>query len=107
MSTAVRITMYLEEADRYKHHSLHNGILQYLRAQNMAGAYAFHAVAGFVGRGQVHTASLVESGGSLPVILTFVDTEERVEQVLPRLREMAAHRLIIRENVTIVQNTLD
>lgn len=107
MKTAVRITMYLDEADRFKHHALHNAILQYLREQNVSGAYAFHTVAGFVGRGKVHTASLVETGGTLPVILTFVDTAEHVEQLLPRLREMAAHRLIVRENVTVLQNALE
>jgi PII-like signaling protein len=98
--------MYLNESDRFKHGSLHNAILQCLREQNVAGAYAFHAVAGFMGRDQVHTAGLVEASGNLPVILTFVDAEERVEQVLPRLREMAPHRLIVRENVTVVQNLL-
>lgn len=104
MPTAVRITIYLDESDRSRHGSLHNEILQYLRRENIAGAYAFHAVAGFVGRGPVHTASLVESGGTLPVVLTFVDAEERVERVLPRLRELASHRLIVRENVMVVEN---
>ncbi len=73
----------------------------------MAGASAFHAVAGFNGRNQVHTSSLVEAGGNLPVMIIFVDFEEHVERVLPKLREMAPHRLIVRENVVIEQGNLD
>ncbi len=103
MNTAVRITIYLNESDHGKHGSLCNRILQLLREQNIAGACAFHGVAGFGGRGQVHTAGLVEGGGNLPVMLTFVDAEEHIERVLPRLCEMAPHRLIVRENVTVVQ----
>jgi hypothetical protein len=30
-----------------------------------------------------------------------------VNRVLPKLREMAAHRLIVRENVTIEQGSLN
>ena len=75
--------------------------------QNVAGGVALHAVAGFLGRGKVSTAHLVEAGGDLPVIVTFVDTDEHVQRVLPKLREMAAHRLMVRENVVIEQGSLD
>src|ERR1017187_9736471 len=91
---AVQVTIYLTEGDSWQHHPLHFEILKYLRGENVFGAVAFHAVAGFLGRGKVRTAHLVEAGGELPVVLIFVDTDEHVNRVLPRLREMAAHRLI-------------
>jgi len=86
--------MYLNESDKW------NQILQMLRRENVAGACAFHAVAGFNGR------NLVEAGGDLPVIIIFVDFEEHVRRVLPKLFELAPNRLIVRENVTIEQGTL-
>jgi len=101
MNTAVQITMYLNESDNWKK------ILQMLRDENVAGAGAFHAVGGFNGRNQVHTSSLVEAGGNLPVVVVFVDFEEHVSRVLPKLFELAPHRLIVRENVTIEQGTLE
>lgn len=104
---AVQITMYLTEGDSWHHRPLHLQVLKYLREENVAGAVAFHSVAGFTGRNAVHTASLVEAGGSLPVVVTFVDTDEHVNRVLPKLREMATHRLIVRENVVIEQGSLD
>jgi uncharacterized protein len=75
--------------------------------RGVAGAVVFHSVAGFLGRSKVRTAHLVEAGGDLPVVVTFVDTDEHVSRVLPKLREMAAHRLIVRENVVIEQGSLD
>ena len=101
MKTAVQVTIYLNESDKW------HQILQMLRHENVAGASAFHAVAGFNGRNNVHTASLVEAGGNLPVVVVFVDFEEHVSRVLPKLREMAPHRLIVRENVVIEQGSLD
>lgn len=104
---ACQVTMYLSESDEYQRRPLHLQILNYLREENVAGAVAFHAVAGFTGRMRVKTASLVDAGGKLPVVITFVDTDEHVGRVLPKLKEMAAHRLIVREKVELVQGSLD
>jgi len=104
---AVQVTIYLTESDSWHHRPLHLEILKYLREEKVYGAVAFHAIAGFLGRGRIHTAHLVEAGGEPPVVLSFVDTDEHVTHVLPLLREMAAHRLIVRENVVLEQGSLD
>jgi len=104
---AVQVTMYLEEGDRWHNRPLHLEVLNYLRQENVYAASAVHAVAGFLGRQRVQTAHLVDMGGKLPVIIIFVDTDEHVTRVLPKLKEMAAHRLIVRENVVLEQGSLD
>ncbi len=100
---AVQVTIYLNEADEWQHRPLHIELLNYLRRENVAGATVLHAVGGFTGRQRVHTTTLVDAGGRLPLVLTFVDTDEHVQRVLPTLRQMAARRLIVRENVHIEQ----
>ena len=104
---AVQVTIYLNEADQLHHRPLHMEILNFLRKENVYAATAVHAVAGFLGRHRVETTHLVDVGGKLPVIITFVDTDEHVSRVLPTLKEMAAHRLIVRENVVLEQGNLD
>lgn len=104
---AVQVSIYLNEADKWHHRPLHLEILNYLRKENVYSATAFHAVAGFLGRQRVEAAHLIEAGGKLPVVIFFVDTDEHVSRVLPTLKEMAAHRLIVRENVVIEQGNLD
>ncbi len=103
---AVQVTIYLNEADQWHHRPLHLEILNYLRKENVYAATAIHAVAG-LGRHRVETAHLVEAGGKLPVIIIFVDTDEHVSRVLPTLKEMAAHRLMVRENVVLEQGNLE
>ena len=104
---AVQVTIYLNEADQWHHRPLHMEILNYLRSENVFAANALHAVAGFLGRHRVESAHLVDVGGKLPVIIIFVDTDEHLNRVLPSLKEMAAHRLIVRENVVLEPGTLD
>ena len=104
---AVQVTIYLNESDQWHHRPLHAEILNYLRQENVYAAIALHAGAGFLGRQQVKTSHLVDAGGKLPLIIIFVDTDEHVGRVLPKLKEMAAHRLIVRENVVLEQGNLD
>jgi PII-like signaling protein len=100
---AVQITIYLNEADEWQRRPLHLQILNYLKKENVAGATVFHAVAGFTGRSRIKTTGLVEAGGKLPLMIVFVDTNEHIARVMPTLKEMAAHRMIVREDVTIEQ----
>ncbi len=104
---AVQVTMYLNEGDQWHHRPLHLEVLNYLRREGVYAATAVHAVAGFLGRHKVETAHLVDAGGRLPVIVTFVDTDDHVNRVLPTLKEMAEHRLIVRENVVLEQGNLE
>jgi uncharacterized protein len=98
---AVQISIYLNESDEWHHRPLHLEMLKYLREQEVAGATVLHAVAGFTGHGRVKTSTLVDAGGKLPLVVTFIDREEHVNRVLPHIREMAPHRLVVSEKVTL------
>lgn len=104
---AVQVTMYLQEDDKWQRGPLHLEILNFLRQENVYASTVVHCVAGFLGRQRVKTSHLVDAGGKLPIVLTFVDTDEHVDRVLPKLKEMAAHRLIVREKVVIEQGNLE
>ena len=104
---AVQVTIYLNDSDKWHGRPLHLEMVNYLRREGVYSATAVHAVMGFLGRHPVESAHLVDVGGKLPVIITFVDTDEHVGRVLPTLKEMAAHRLIVRENVVLEQGNLE
>jgi PII-like signaling protein len=100
---AVQVSIYLNEADQYQRRPLHLEILRFLHSEHVSGATVLHAVAGFTGDSRIKSSSLVDAGGKLPLVVVFIDEEEHVQQVLPRLKEMAPHRLIVRENVVVEQ----
>jgi PII-like signaling protein len=98
---AVQISIYLSEDDQWHHKPLHMELLKCLREQEIMAATVLHTVAGFIGRSRVKTASLVDAGGKRPIVLTFVDTADHIDRVLPKIKEMTGHRLMVRENVTV------
>ena len=104
---AVQVSIYLNEADEWHRRPLHLEILKYLREQEVAGATVLHAVAGFTGHGRVKTSTLVDAGGKLPLVVTFIDLEEHVARVIPHIKEMAPHRVIVSEKVTLEQGEFE
>lgn len=98
----IKITMYINESDKWQHRPLHLEILRTLHQHNLAGGTVIHAVAGFTKTGSVETATLVDIDGKLPLVIEFIDTAEKVDDILPEIIKMAPHRLIVRERIEIV-----
>ncbi len=90
---AVQVTIYLNEADKWHGRPLHVEILNLLRQEDVFAATTTHAVAGFFGRQRVKTSHLVDAGGKLPILIVFLDREEHVNRLLPKLKEMTSHHL--------------
>jgi hypothetical protein len=98
---AIRVSVYINEADEWHRRPLHLEVLRMLHEQGLAGGTVLRAVAGFTGHGGVETTSLVDAGGKLPLVIEFIDAIENVERVMPVLKEMVGHRLIVRHLVEI------
>jgi len=99
-----QVSVFINEADQWRRRPLHLEILKMLHKEGLAGGTVVRAVAGFTRGGGVQTTSLVDAGGKLPLVVQFVDSEENVSRVLPRLREMAPERLITVQEVEIVSH---
>jgi len=102
--SAVKISVYINEGDEWQRRPLHLELLRMLHQEGIAGGTVLHAVAGFTAHGQVESSSLVDTGGRLPLVIEFIDSAEAVERVMPKLTTMAAHRLIVRQNVEIIND---
>lgn len=97
-----QVSVYINEGDEWKHRPLHLEILTMLYQEDMSGGTVVRGVAGFTGAEGVYSSSLVDTGGKLPLVVTFIDTAENVQRVMPLLKEMAGHRLITIQPVEIV-----
>ena len=102
--SSVKVSLYINESDEWERRPLHLELLRMLHREGIAGGTVLHAVAGFTGHGQVETSSLVDAGGKLPLVIEFIDISINVDRVMPLLRKMAPHRLIVRQSVEVVGN---
>ncbi|ROR32152.1 DUF190 domain-containing protein [Inmirania thermothiophila] len=56
--------------------------------EKVRGVTVFRGITGFGRSGRMHSASLVDLGMDLPVVVEFFDLPERVEQILHDLRDV-------------------
>jgi CBS domain-containing protein len=97
-----RVRIYLNEGDRVGHQTADIAILTFLRQENAAGATVFRAVEGFGGHGEIHPARLVDVAQALPMVIEWIDSEERVERLLPRVKELVPRGLITVDPTEVV-----
>jgi len=89
------VRIYLGESDKWHHQPLHRALLERLRKEGFAGATVLHGVAGFGAASVIHTASIVELSGDLPVLIEVVDDQAHVDQLLPILDEMLTQGALV------------
>ncbi len=100
-SLGKRVCVYISEADRYHHHPLADAILEAARQEGIAGATVVRGIEGFGPSGHLESNRLLSSSDNLPIVLTFVDEEHRIDRLLPILERMVAEGLITEETVEI------
>jgi PII-like signaling protein len=103
----LRVRVHFGERDhapgQLRGRPLRSALLEYLRREGAAGATVTRSVAGYGAHSRIHTASLVDLSSDLPLVLEWVDTQERVEQLLPGLSAIleGSGRLVTTDPVEI------
>lgn len=98
--TLMRI--HIGERDKYHGRPLYQAIVELLRSRHYAGATVFRAIMGFGASSKLHTDRIEVLSLDLPVVIECVDTEERIEAILPELDEMIGGGLITLERARVI-----
>jgi len=101
--TAKKVTIYINEDTREHLSPLYETILDFLVHKGVSGATATRALAGFGAHRVVHTPKVEVLADHLPVRIEFIDSAEKVDQLLPTLYEMVTDGLIEVQDTTIVK----
>lgn len=100
---AKKVTIYTNE-DTQRHLSpLYESIMAFLIHKQVAGATATRALAGFGGHGVLHTPKVEVLAEHLPIRIEFVETAEKVEELLPTLYDMVSDGMIEVQDTTVVK----
>jgi len=99
---ALRLRIYIGEADRWQGHPLHEALVGILRERRLAGATVTRGIEGFGRNAHLHTAKLLRLSEDLPIVIDVVDTEARIREILPELDAMVGDGLITVEPVEVV-----
>lgn len=99
---ALRLRIYIGEADRWHGRPLHEALVGVLRERRLAGATVTRGIEGFGRNAHLHTAKLLRLSEDLPIVIDVVDAEERIRAILPELDAMVGDGLITVEPVEVV-----
>ncbi|HEV2521939.1 MAG TPA: DUF190 domain-containing protein [Candidatus Acidoferrales bacterium] len=101
---AKNVCIYVGEDQQYHGHALYAAVLDYLFHQGVSGATAVRGIAGFGAHHKMHTARILRMTENLPVKIEFVETLEKVNEILPKLRDMVGTGLIAIFDVEVVKH---
>src|SRR5581483_9552467 len=91
---AKKVTIYLNEDTQHHAGALHDAIMTFLMHRGVTGATATRAMSGFGSHRVLHTPKIELLAEHLPVIIEFVETAAKVEEILPTLYDMVTDGLV-------------
>jgi len=103
----VLMRIFIGEADRYQHKPLYEALVEMMRKEGFAGATVLRGVSGFGAHSVYHTQKLLDLSADLPLVVEVVDTQEKIDTIMPRIDEMMGGGMITLEKATVIRYTHD
>lgn len=91
---AKKLTVYVDETDKYEGKPVYEALMDLFYKQKIAGVSVFRGVAGYGSDGVFHTSKMLELSTALPVKIEVVDSEEMISRVLPLVNDVVGKGLI-------------
>jgi PII-like signaling protein len=98
--TLMRI--FIGERDHCGGLPLYEAILTLLRKRGFAGATVIRAIAGFGAHARIHTDKILRLSFDLPIIVEVVDSEARIQEILPELDRMIDGGIVTLERARVI-----
>jgi PII-like signaling protein len=97
------LRIFVGESDKHKGKALYEQIVIKARELNLAGATVVRGIMGFGADSRMHSAKILRLSEDLPVIIEIVDTEEKLNTIMPFLDEAVTEGLITLEKVRVIK----
>ena len=97
------LRVFIGESDRWHHQPLFEAIVLKARELGLAGATVLRGPMGFGANSHLHTAKILRLSTDLPMVIEIVDTEEKINLLLPHLDEMVKEGLVTLEDVRVLK----
>jgi len=95
--------IHIGENDKYGHRPLYEALIELFMREGFAGATVLRGIAGFGPHLVYHTDKLLDIAKDLPIIVEVVASEEKVNDVMPKIDEMMLGGIITLETVRVVR----
>jgi PII-like signaling protein len=100
---AKMLRIHFGEDDKWKEKPVYQAVVEKCRELDIAGATVFRGIEGYGASTLIRRAHLLSFSSDAPVMVTVIDSEEKVLQLLPHLDQMVREGLIAISEVEVVK----
>ena len=100
---ALMLKIFIGENDHYKGKPLYEQIVLKARELDLAGATVTRGILGFGADSRIHSSKLLDLSEDLPVIIEIVDTEEKINTLMPFIDETIVEGLVTLEKMRVIK----
>ncbi len=93
----------MREDDELEGERLYSKLLRLLKSKGVGGATVLKAIMGYGTTGEYHYEGIKVLSYSLPVVVEFVEEEEKVNSLLEELTKYVKKGLITTEKVKVIR----
>lgn len=99
----VLMRIFTGENDTAGHRPLYEALVELFRSEGFAGATVVRGIAGFGAHSVYHTDKLLRLSSDLPVIIEVVESQEKIDAIMPRIDAMMSGGMITLEKATVIR----
>ena len=104
---AKMMRILIGENDKWNGKPLHEALVESLRANDIAGVTVYRGILGYGANRRIHKDSALSLSHDAPILLSVVDTEEKLRDYFPVLDQMVKQGLVALSDVEIIKYTHD
>jgi PII-like signaling protein len=95
--------IYMGESDKWQGAPLFEAIVQRLRLMDMAGATVYRGILGYGAKGHTHKSGRLGFSHDLPVMISVVDSEEKLAKAINEIEAMMQDGIIVLSDVDVIR----
>ncbi|MGA2881651.1 MAG: DUF190 domain-containing protein [Bryobacteraceae bacterium] len=100
---AKMLRIFLGEADKLQDEALYDAILKKLRLMDIAGATVYRGILGYGAKGHEHKQSFLHVSRDLPIMLSVIDTPEKIRAAAEVIEGMLEDGLLVISDVEMIR----
>lgn len=97
------LRIFFGEADRWNDEPLYDAIVKRLRMMDVAGATVYKGILGYGVKGHTHKQNRLHTNRDLPMMISVVETEEKLGPITEAVEEMLMDGLLVVSDVDVVR----
>jgi PII-like signaling protein len=106
MTQSLKMLMiFLNEVDRVGDQPMYEVLMRRLRKREVAGATMYYGTMGFGHHHRLHHKGLFGITDDRPITITVVDTDTKIQALLPEVRSLVPGGLMLLLNAELVGGT--